>query len=155
MEGSSMLGDKVLYGYPRLQYFELFTEQKYSKKIYSVQTEDFPKDLPAVIYIPENNKEKAPREAANHNDHIFVILTPELEAFLNSRGVVSYAIKKTTDKRGIQLDENIENAAWVIKKAFDWKEPKEDDVIDNPDRNELSNKTKSLIFSAISVISLI
>ena len=50
-----LYGDKVLFGFPNRTYFELYTGTCSSDKIYSVQTKDFPKDIAAIVYYPEDN----------------------------------------------------------------------------------------------------
>lgn len=158
-----MLGDKILYGYPRKTYFELYVEREYSKKIYSVQTRDFPKDLPAVIYIPEKNQGYSREKGRVHQQHVFVVPTQELEDFLASRGVECYTqlkqeVNDPLKQAGEQtvITRTTDNTAWVNRSAFDWVEPEEEIIIEVKEENDnQNNKTKKLLALAVAVVSLL
>ena len=156
-----MLGDKILYGYPRKTYFELYVEREYSKKIYSVQTRDFPKDLPAVIYIPEKNSERFHENGKAHQKHVFVVPTPELEDFLASRGVECYTQVKQEIQDPLKqagqttvITKTTDNTAWVNRYAFDWVEPEEEITVEIKTEDQ-NYKTKSLLALAVAIVSLL
>lgn len=159
-----MLGDKILVGYPKKKYFELYVEREYSKKIYSVQTRDFPNDLPAVIYIPEENQGYSRENGKAHQKHVFVVPTQELESFLASRGVECYTqlkmeIKNDPLKQAGQttvITRTTGNTAWVNRYAFDWVEPEEEITVEIKTEDKKPNyKNKSLLALAVAVISLL
>lgn len=145
-----MLGDKILYGYPSKTYFELYDGRGYSDKIYSVQTRDFPKELPAVIYVPEENSSQFKDDKA-HQKHVFVIPTPELEEFLGKRGVVCYT-KKDLAYGGVR---EVENSAWVNRYAFDWVEPQDTPEIPEQKQSTTDYKKRSLLAFAVAIVSLL
>lgn len=175
---SYKFGDKELIGYASKKYFELFVNAGHSDKIYSVQTSDFPKDIPAVIYLPKRNDNIDWGRDGHGAEHIFVRLTPELIDFLAKRGVESAGYNHVYDDpyRVSNIKEYILNHAWVIKSAFHWVDPNapledEDDIIvdpyyphpeDNPE-NEIEQekikeleavKRKTLLAALVAVITL-
>lgn len=172
-----LFGDKTLIGYANRKFFELFVNTCKSEKIYSVQTEDFPEDIPAVIYIPEKNKniDWPSEEPSVGTKHIYVRLSDELIEFLAERGVVAagynykYDPYKVSNQKYFILDH-----AWVIPSAFRWEDadPIEDEEIEADDpyyphpedaepeiteeeQQAKLNRKRAVIATAIALITLL
>ena len=137
-----LYGDKVLFGFPNRTYFELYTGTCSSDKIYSVQTKDFPKDIAAVVYYPEDNVnvDKLANGAQKGKQHILVEYSADLTNLLESRGVKS------------------NGASFVNPSAFAWLSADEvegDDLQeDNQPTKNKSNK-KVIIAALIAALSLL
>lgn len=167
-QDSYTFGDKVLVGYARKKFFELFFDICHSGKIYSVQTKDFPRDTPAVIYIPESNhnidwENPTPTESPKANKHIFVQLTPELIEYLDSRGIQAKGMNYyDPDERGRGMKLH-QDHAWVISRAFEWEDAEliDDDSTTTVDptpsdptpSDKKNNKTKALLATAIALLT--
>lgn len=172
---SYLYGDQPLVGYADKVFFELFANTCYSDKIYSVQVADFPSDLPAVIYLPEKNKDIDWDSHDGGNPkakHIFVQLSPELIEFLAERGVEAAGYNWIYG-RGVSSTKGfILNRAWVLPSAFHWKKletaPEDEDIVVDPyyphpedDQQEEENeqakasKTKAIIATGIALIALL
>ena len=139
-----LYGDKVLFGFPNRTYFELYTGTCSSDKIYSVQNKDFPKDIAAVVYYPEDNVnvdvEKLANGAQKGKQHVLVEYTADLSNLLESRGVKS------------------NGASFVNPSAFAWVRADEVEIDDLPKDNQ-PTKTKSnkkvIIAALIAALSLL
>ena len=177
-----LYGDKILFGFPKRTYFELYAGTCSSDKIYSVQTKDFPKDVAAVIYDPNYNLITDTSKFADGDSvgkgHIFVALTDELVKFLAERGVTSDVLNEQYAYNGstyyaLTNPKVYEDCAWVNPMAFDWltQEQVESDL-ESDDAPEVetevetevnqeestkkkSNKNKAIIAALIAALSLL
>lgn len=170
-----LYGDKILFGFPRRTYFELYAGTCSSEKIYSVQTKDFPKDVAAVIYDPKYNLITDASKFADGDsvgkDHIFVALTDELVEFLAKRGVTSDVLNEQYAYNGSLTNPKVyEDCAWVNPIAFDWLtqeqvESEDESDGDAPDvepevspeesTEKKSNNNKAIIAALIAALSLL
>lgn len=139
-----LYGDKVLFGFPNRTYFELYTGTCSSDKIYSVQTKDFPKDIAAVVYYPEDNVnvdvEKLANGAQKGKQHILVEYSADLSNLLESRGVKS------------------NGASFVNPSAFAWfsaDEVEGDDLQEDNQPTETKSNKKVIIAALIAALSLL
>lgn len=147
MPNRYLYGDKVLFGFPNRTYFELYTGTCSSDKIYSVQTKDFPKDIAAVVYYPEDNVnvdvEKLANGAQKGKQHVLVECTADLSNLLESRGVKS------------------NGASFVNPSAFAWVRADEVEIDDLPEDNqpietkETKSNKKVIIAASIAALSLL
>lgn len=138
-----LYGDKVLFGFPNRTYFELYTGTCSSDKIYSVQTKDFPKDIAAVVYYPEDNVnvdvKKLASGAQKGKQHILVEHSADLSNLLKSRGVKS------------------NGASFVNPSAFAWVSADEveiDDLQEDNQPTETKSNKKVIIAALIAALSL-
>lgn len=162
-----LYGDKMLYGYPNKTFFELFSDTHWGDKIWSVQTKDFPKDVPAVIYIPSRNinidwSNKREDEGDDRGQkHIFVALTDELISFLASYGIDAEALNYYDNKDKARGRVFIQDSAWVIPSAFEWEPvdlPEEDFDLAESDTEKgtkQNNKQKSILAFGVALLSLL
>lgn len=155
-------GDKILFGFPKRTYFELFNGTCSSDKIYSVQTKDFPKDIAAVVYYPEDNVNidvhKFADGAAVGKQHIFVEYSSDLAALLKKNGVESNTTYYADAEDKGAGQKIYKNAAFVNPVAFDWIgiDDVEEDKIDTPEEEEnKSNKTKAIVAALIAALALL
>lgn len=138
-----LYGDKVLFGFPNRTYFELYTGTCSSDKIYSVQTKDFPKDIAAVVYYPEDNVNVDVKKLANGaqkgKQHILVEYSADLSNLLKSRGVKS------------------DGASFVNPSAFAWVSADEVEIDETEDNQPTENKSnkKVIIAALIAALSLL
>lgn len=139
-----LYGDKVLFGFPNRTYFELYTGTCSSDKIYSVQTKDFPKDIAAVVYYPEDNVNVDVKKLANGapkgRQHILVEYSADLSNLLESRGVKS------------------NGASFVNPSAFAWfsvDEVEGDDLQEDNQPTETKSNKKVIIAAFIAALSLL
>ena len=139
-----LYGDKVLFGFPNRTYFELYTGTCSSDKIYSVQTKDFPKDIAAVVYYPEDNVnvdvEKLANGAQKGKQHILVEYSADLSNLLESRGIKS------------------NGASFVNPSAFAWLSADEvvgDDLQEDNQPIEIKSNKKVIIAALIAALSLL
>lgn len=138
-----LYGDKVLFGFPNRTYFELYTGTCSSDKIYSVQTKDFPEDIAAVVYYPEDNVNVDVKKLANGaqkgKQHVLVEYTADLSNLLKSRGVKS------------------NGASFVNPSAFAWfsaDEVEGDDLPEDNQPTETKSNKKVIIAALIAALSL-
>ena len=174
-----LYGDKILFGFPKRTYFELYAGTCSSEKIYSVQTKDFPKDVAAVVYDPNYNLIKDASKFADGDSvgkgHIFVALTDELVKILAERGITSDVLNEQYAYNGstyyaLSNPKVYEDCAWVNPMAFDWltQEQVESEDESNGDVPEVlpgadpeestkkkSNKNKAIIAALIAALSLL
>ena len=139
-----LYGDKVLFGFPNRTYFELYTGTCSSDKIYSVQTKDFPKDIAAIVYYPEDNVNVDVKKLANGapkgKQHVLVEYTADLSNLLESRGVKS------------------NGASFVNPSAFEWVSADEvegDDIQEDNQPIETKSNKKVIIAALIAALSLL
>lgn len=139
-----LYGDKVLFGFPNRTYFELYTGTCSSDKIYSVQTKDFPKDIAAVVYYPEDNVNVDVKKLANGaqkgKQHILVEHSADLSNLLKSRGVKSTG------------------TSFVNPSAFAWVSADEveiDDLQEDNQPTETKSNKKVIIAALIAALSLL
>lgn len=139
-----LYGDKVLFGFPNRTYFELYTGTCSSDKIYSVQTKDFPKDIAAVVYYPEDNVnvdvKKLASGAQKGKQHILVEHSADLSNLLKSRGVKS------------------NGSSFVNPSAFAWVNADEvegDDLQEDNQPTETKSNKKVIIAALIAALSLL
>lgn len=173
-----LYGDKILFGFPKRTYFELYAGTCSSEKIYSVQTKDFPKDVAAVMYVPNYNLITDTSKFADGDSigkgHIFVALTDELVKILAERGITSDVLNEQYAYNGstyyaLSNPKVYEDCAWVNPMAFDWltKEQVESDgesddapeveqeVAPEESTKKKSNKNKAIIAALIAALSLL
>lgn len=177
-----LYGDKILFGFPKRTYFELYAGTCSSDKIYSVQTKDFPKDVAAVIYDPNYNLITDTSKLADGEsvgkDHIFVALTDELVKLLAERGITSDVLNEQYAYNGstyyaLNNPKVYEDCAWVNPNAFEWltqeqveSDGESDDAPEveqdvDPEVNQeestkkKSNKNKAIIAALIAALSLL
>ncbi len=157
-----LFGDEVLFGFPNKTYFELYAGTCSSDKIYSVQTKDFPKDVAAVVYYPEDNVNIDVRKfadgAAVGTQHIFVEYSSDLANLLKKHEIESSVAYYTdAEDKGLGL-RTYKNAAFVNPVAFEWVSEDEVDGDDVPTPSEPEKKksnTKAIIAALIAAISLL
>lgn len=164
-----LYGEKILFGFPKRTYFELYAGTCSSEKIYSVQTKDFPKDVAAVVYYPEDNVNIDVREFANGAavgaQHIFVEYSSDLANLLKKHGVESSVLYYADAEDKGAGQRTYKNAAFINPVAFEWigLEDVEEDVEENaePEVNQeesvkkKSNKNKAIIAALIAALSLL
>lgn len=167
-------GDKILFGFPKRTYFELYKGTCSSEKIYSVQNKDFPDGIAAIVYDPNQNVNvdvaKFQEYPAVGRQHVFVSATDDLIAFLKRRGIELeslYYVDARDKGKGVTT---IKNAAFVNPTAFDWiplddvqvdDEIEEDiDVVNpqpgepQPDSGEKNgSKTKAILAAIVAVLA--
>lgn len=174
-----LYGDKMLIGFPKKKYFELYAGMCSSDKIYSVQAKDFPKDVAAVIYYPNYNIEENDGELAKGakvgTEHVFAVLTDDLVSFLKQRGITSNVMNYQWGFSGetyykLSNLKEYKNAAFVNPSAFEWVSEDEVEEVDPqapdddspnsdaPTPSEPEKKksnTKAIIAALIAAISLL
>lgn len=164
-----LYGDKMLIGFPKKKYFELYDGMCSSDKIYSVQTKDFPKDVAAVIYYPnyniEENDGKLAKGEGVGKGHVFAVLTDDLVSFLKQRGITSNVMNYQWGFNGeiyynLSNPKEYKNAAFVNPSAFEWVSEDEVEEVDPdvPTPSEPEKKksnTKAIIAALIAAISLL
>lgn len=163
------LGNEIKYGYISRIYLELFESTCYSKKIYSVQAEDFfkefPKDTPAVIYLPSMNYgtdwisyDMETGRGKVGNKHVFVVLTPEMVQFLQQRGIESKAINyasNATENREMSM---YIDCAWVSERSCSWKDcdlSEDDVVLEEIVTEKKKTNIKAILALGVALISLL
>ena len=159
-----LFGDKILFGFPKRTYFELFNGTCSSDKIYSVQTKHFPKDVAAVVYYPEDNVNidvhKFADGAAVGKQHVFVEYSSDLANLLKKNGVESNTTYYADAEDKGAGQRTYKNAAFVNPVAFEWvgledvEEDGTDVYIPDPEENK-SNKNKAIIAALIAALSLL
>lgn len=178
-----LYGDKILFGFPKRTYFELYAGTCSSDKIYSVQTKDFPKDIAAVIYDPKYNLITDASKLADGEsvgkDHIFVALTDELVKILAERGITSDVLNEQYAYNGstyyaLNNPKVYEDCAWVNPNAFEWLTQEQVELEDESDGDapevlpdveqevdpeestkKKSNKNKAIIAALLAALSLL
>lgn len=158
-----LFGDKVLFGFPNKTYFELYDGTCSSDKIYSVQTKDFPKDVAAVVYYPEDNVNidvrKFALRAAVGKQHIFVEYSSDLANLLKKHEIESSVAYYAEEDKGLG-QRTYKNAAFVNPSAFEWVSEDEVEEVDpdvptpyEPEKKK--SNTKAIIAALIAAISLL
>lgn len=130
----------VDYGFPNRVFFELYTGEHPSEKIYSVQVKDWnaiAEDAAAVIQVDMDQK------MTNHESHMKVEPTADLIAFMDSRGI------------------SLPDTIYVQPLAFAWSrdgefEVEEEMVEPQPDGGkEQGSKTKAILATLVAALALL
>lgn len=130
----------VDYGFPNRVFFELYTGEHPSEKIYSVQVKDWnaiAEDAAAVIQVDMDQK------MTNHESHMKVEPTADLIAFMDSRGIT------------------LPDTIYVQPLAFAWSrdgefEVEEEMVEPQPDGGkEKGSKTKAIWAALVAALALL
>lgn len=122
-------------GVPYLQYFELFSGEHTSDKLYSVQVNDWLPGAAAVINYDLSQKQ------GNAKEHLRVTPTDELILFLAERGI------------------EVPDEVYIQPIAFIWADESDMELVEpEPESEQKKDKksiNKALLAAVVAVLSLL